>query len=85
MMRGWLGLILVCFALGGCATSTERRALQYGDYLAMSCDQLGQQAVWLMHEATDRSEHILKNDQERRRTAMLQLKAVKQARAEKQC
>ena len=84
-MRGWLGLILVCFALGGCATSRERRALQYSDYLAMSCNQLGQEAVRLMRETTDRSEHILKNDQERRRTAMLELTAVKQARADKQC
>ncbi len=84
-MRGWLGLILVCFALGGCATSTERRALQYNDYLAMSCDQLGQEALRLMRETTDRSEHILKNDQERRRTATLELRAIKQARAEKQC
>ena len=84
-MRGWLGLIPVCFALGGCAKSTERRALQYSDYLAMSCDQLGQEAVRLMRETTDRSEHILKNDQERRRTAMLELRAIKQARAERQC
>ncbi len=84
-MRGSLGLILVCFALGGCATSTERRALQYNDYLAMSCDQLGQETVRLMRETTDRSEHILKNDQERRRTATLELRAIKQARAEKQC
>ena len=84
-MRGWLGLILVCFALGGCATSTERRALQYSDYLAMSCNQLGQEAVRLMRETTDRSEHILKNDQERRRIAMLELRAIKQARADKQC
>ncbi len=84
-MRGWPGLIPVCFALGGCATSTERHALQYSDYLAMSCDQLGQEAVRLMRETTDRSEHILKNDQERRRTAMFELTAVKRARAEKQC
>ena len=84
-MRGWLGLFVLGFALGGCAISKEQHALGHSEYLAMSCDQLGQQAVWLMHEATDRSEHILKNDQERRRTAMLQLKAVKQARAEKQC
>ena len=84
-MRGWLGLFVLCFALNGCAISKERRALGYSDYHTMSCDQLGHETVRLVREATDRSQHIIENDQDRRDRANLQLKGVKQARAEKGC
>jgi hypothetical protein len=67
-------------ACSGCAIDTERSSLGYGDYLAMSCDQLGQEAVRLMRETTDGS-----SLEERRDIATLQLKSVKEARAEKNC
>jgi hypothetical protein len=71
--------------VGGCAVDTERSALGYGDYVALSCDQLGQEAVRLMRQASDRSEHILQNDQDRREKARQQLSLVKQASEEKGC
>ena len=84
-MRGSFAIFALYLALGGCAVSTERQALGYGDYLALSCDRLAQEALHLMREAADRSEHVLENDRARRDTAMLQLKEVKQASADKQC
>jgi hypothetical protein len=84
-LRTFLWILLLSSAVGGCSVSTDRRALGYGDYVALNCDQLGQEAVSLMRTAADRSEHMLENDQQRRNTALSQLKAVKQARAEKQC
>jgi hypothetical protein len=77
--------ITLCILLGGCAGYTERQSLSYGDYVAFTCDQLGQEAVRLMRETRSRSEHLLGNDQSRRATAMSQLKAVKQASSVKQC
>jgi hypothetical protein len=84
-VRAVSAIFALGLAFGGCAISPERQALGYGDYVALSCDQLGQEALRLMREATDRSEHMLENDRARRETAMLQLKSVKQARADKQC
>jgi hypothetical protein len=83
-VRAASAIVALYLALGGCAV-TDRQALGYGDYVGFSCDQLGQEAVRLMRETTSRSEHILENDQARRETAMRQLKAVKQASADKQC
>lgn len=74
----------LCFSLAGCAI-TERSSLGYGDYVALSCDQLGQEAVRLMRQASDRSEHFLQNDQARRDRAWKQLILLKQASVEKQC
>jgi hypothetical protein len=31
----------LCVILTGCALETERQSLGYGDYVALSCDQLG--------------------------------------------
>ena len=84
-MRGPFMIIGLCLALGGCALSTERQSLGYGDYVALSCDQLGQETVNLMRVAADRSHHLLADDQTRRDTARQQLGLVKQAYAEKQC
>jgi hypothetical protein len=84
-LRTLVWILILGSTVGGCSVSTDRRALGYGDYVALNCDQLGQEAMSLMRTAADRSEHMLDNDQERRNTALVQLKAVKQARAEKQC
>jgi hypothetical protein len=73
-VRAASAIFALGLAFGGCGISTERQALGYGDYVALSCDQLGQEALRLMREATDRSEHMLENDRARRETAMLQLK-----------
>ena len=54
-------------------------------YVALSCDQLGQETVNLMRASADRSHHLLADDQARRDTARQQLDLVKQAYAEKQC
>jgi hypothetical protein len=78
-------IIALYLALSGCAASTDRQSLGYGEYIGFSCDQLGEEAVRLMREAANRSEHILGDDQARRDTAMRQLKAVKQASANKHC
>ena len=78
-------LSALCFSLTGCAIDTERSSLGYGDYVALNCDQLGQEAIRLMREASDRSEHILQNDGDRRQKARQQLSLVKQASAEKGC
>jgi len=73
-VRTAAGMLAFCFALGGCSVITERSTLGYGDYVTMNCDQLGQEAVRLMREAANHTD-----------TAMLQLKAVKQASADKHC
>ena len=75
----------LCLALAGCAVDTERQSLGYGDYVAWSCDQLGQETVNLMRAAADRSHHHLSDDQARRDIARKHLDLVKQAYAEKQC
>ena len=84
-MRCPLTMIGFCVALAGCAIETERQSLGYGDYVALNCDQLGQETVNLMRAAADRSHHLLADDQARRDTARQQLGLVKQAYAEKQC
>jgi hypothetical protein len=78
-------LSALCFACSGCAIDTERSSLGYGDYVALSCDQLGQEAVRLMRQASDRSEHILQDDQQMREKAKQQLVLVKQASTAKSC
>ena len=84
-MRSPTAIIGLCLALGGCAISTERQSLGYGDYVALTCDQLAQETVTLMRTAADRSHHLLDNDQAKHDTAMQQLRLVKQAWADKQC
>ena len=84
-MRNPFAILGLCLAVGGCAISTERQSLGYGDYVALSCDELAQESVTLMRAAADRSRHLLDNDQARHDTAMQQLKLVKQAWADKQC
>ena len=84
-MRFTPAIVALCLALGGCAAYNERQSLGYGDYVGFSCDQLGEEAVRLMRETADRSEHILEDDRDRRDTAMRQLKAVKQASVSKHC
>jgi hypothetical protein len=75
----------LCATLAGCALETERQSLGYGDYVALSCDQLGQETVNLMRAAADCSHHLLADDQARRDAARKQIDLVKQAYAEKQC
>jgi hypothetical protein len=84
-VRGPFAIIGLCVALVGCAVDTERQSLGYGDYVALSCDQLGQETVNLMRAAADRSHHLLGDDQASRDAARKQLLLVKQAYAEKQC
>jgi hypothetical protein len=68
-MREAAYIALLGFSFCGCAISTERQSLGYGDYVALSCDQLGQETVNLMRAAADRSHHLLADDQTRRDTA----------------
>ena len=75
-MRSPLTIFGVCLALAGCAVDTERQSLGYGDYVALSCDQLGQETVNLMRAAADRSHHVLADDQARRERARKQLDLV---------
>ncbi len=84
-MRAASAIVALCLTLAGCAVVSERQSLGYGDYVGFSCDQLGQEAVRLMRETANRSEHILEDDQARRQTALRQLKAVKQASTDKRC
>ena len=84
-MRGPFTIIGFCVALAGCAVDTERQSLGYGDYVALSCDRLGQETANLMRAAADRNRHILADDQARRDAAKKQLDLVKQAYAGKQC
>jgi hypothetical protein len=84
-VRAASAVITLCIALSGCAVTTERQSLGYGDYVGFSCDQLGQEAVRLMRQTASRSEHILEDDRALRDTAMRQLKVVRQASADKKC
>lgn len=84
-MRVAAALFTSCILLGGCAGNTARQSLGYGDYLAFSCNQLGEEAVHLMRQTANRSEHILEDDRGRRDDALHQLKAVKQASKDKRC
>ena len=84
-MRAASAIVALCLTLAGCAVVSERQSLGYGDYVSFSCDQLGEEAVRLMRVTANRSEHILEDDQARRDTALRQLKAVKQASADKHC
>ena len=84
-MRAGVAIFILSAGIGGCANYTERQSLGYGDYVGFSCDQLGEEAVRLMRVTASRSEHLLENDKSRRDAAMLQLKAVKQAGADKHC
>ena len=65
-MLGLFTRIGLCVILAGCAVETERQSLGYGDYVALSCDRLGQETVNLMRAAADRSQHVLADDQARR-------------------
>jgi hypothetical protein len=71
--------------LAGCAVSTDRQSLGYGDYVGYTCDQLGQEALRLMRIAASRSEHLIADDRARRDTAMRQLATVKRASSDKAC
>jgi len=84
-MRTASALVTLCFLLGGCASYTDRQSLGYGDYVAYSCDQLGEEAVRLMREMANRSEHLIDDDGVRRDRAKQQLQAVKQASTVKHC
>lgn len=84
-MRAQLALVPLCLLLGGCAGYTERQSLGYGDYVAFSCDQLGDEAVRLMRQTANRSEHILEDDRARRDGALRQLKTVQQVSNDKRC
>lgn len=84
-MRVLAWTFLVAAPLGGCSVITERSSLGYGDYVALSCDQLGEQALRLMREIGDRSEHLVDDDHKRRERAKRGLKLVKRVSADKQC
>jgi hypothetical protein len=84
-MRAAPAFAALCLAAGGCSAYTERQSLGYGDYVAFSCDELGQEALRLMRETTSRSEYLLDDEKTRRDTALRQLKAVKQASTDKGC
>ena len=84
-MRAAPAFAALCLAIGGCSAYTERQSLGYGDYVAFSCDELGQEALRLMRQTTSRSEYLLDDEKARRDTAMRQLKAVKQASTHKGC
>jgi hypothetical protein len=84
-MRPALPTFALLVLLGGCSVVTDRSSLGYGDYVALSCDELGQEAVRLMRESMDRSDYILQDDKDRRDQARQQLKLVKDASAEKGC
>ncbi len=54
----------------GCAVETERQSIGYGDYVALSCDQIGRETVNLMRAAANRSHHLIGDDQARRDSAI---------------
>jgi hypothetical protein len=85
LVRAVSAIFALSVALGGCDVTTRPQALGYGDYVALSCDQLAQEALNLMREAADRSEHILEDDQARRDAALRKLRFVKTASADKGC
>ena len=80
-----VGFAVSLLALTGCAVTTDRQSLGYGDYVGYNCEQLGQEALRLMRIAANRNEHLLDDDRMRRDTAMQQLSAVKRAGREKRC
>lgn len=84
-MRWSVAGLAVSLIGGGCAVSTDRQSLGYGDYVAYSCEQLGEEALRLMRQAADRSEHLVDDDRNRRDLAMQQLSAVKHASTDKNC
>lgn len=84
-MHRTLAGIFAVLAISGCAGYSDRQSLGYGDYVAYSCDQLGQEAIRLMRQAANRSEHLLADDKAQRDLALRQLSAVKRASAEKRC
>lgn len=84
-MHRALVALFALVAVGGCAGYSDRQSLGYGDYVGYSCDQLGEEALRLMRQAANRSEHLLADDQARRDAAMDQLKAVRRAGVDKRC
>jgi hypothetical protein len=56
MRLGRIIFSILCIACGGCAIDTERSSLGYGDDIALSCDQRGQETVRLMREASDHTD-----------------------------
>ena len=78
--------VVLATAFSGCAVYTDdRQSLGYGDYAGYTCEQLGQEALRLMRQASDRSEHLLADDRARRETVKRQLAAVKRAGSDKRC
>jgi hypothetical protein len=84
-MRAAPAFAALTLAICGCSAYTERQSLGYGDYVAFSCDELGQEALRLMRQTTSRNEYLLDDDKTRRDAAMRQLRAVKQASTDKGC
>ena len=80
-----LANMLACLLVGGCAVSTERQGLGYGEYARYSCEQLAQEAVRLMRQTVSRSEHLLEDDKARREATKLKLKDVKRVSAQRRC
>jgi hypothetical protein len=80
-----IGFAFNSLALAGCAVTSDRQSLGYGDYVAYNCEQLGEEALRLMRIAANKNEHLLDDDRARRDTAMQQLSAVKRAGREKRC
>jgi hypothetical protein len=72
-------------SLRGCEVISRPQGLGYGDYVALSCDQLAQEALHLMQDASDRSQHLLTDDRARRDAALARLRSVREASAAKQC
>jgi hypothetical protein len=85
LLRTVLLLVPLCLIADGCASDTQRHSLGYGDYLAMSCDQLRQETSRLESERGERTEPSFDNRQDLRETTALRLKELSQARTEKQC
>ena len=84
-LRTVLLLVSLCLIADGCASDTQQHSLGYGDYLAMSCDQLLEESSRLESERNERTELVFDNRQDMRETSAIQLKEVRQARTEKQC
>ena len=84
-MRRPFASFVAAWLLTGCAVTTDRQSLGYGDYVGYSCEQLGQEALRLMRVAADRSDHLVVDDRARRDRALNQLSLVKRASTEKAC
>jgi hypothetical protein len=76
-------IIVLALTVAGCAVSTRPQALGYSDYVGLSCPELAAETKRLVREKTNRSEHLLENDEARRQTATMQLAAAKKAIADK--